>query len=142
MKTARLIFVFGLFFGLTAGTALADDLPTFQMLMKDGRLIPARLVVPANTKFRLEVRNDNPGAAEFESYDLKKELVLAPGVTRKLVGRDPQGAPITSSADLTDAELDAVERFATAYRLDDDYGVDGGWAFDRAVSAMFVGDAA
>ena len=27
-------------------------------------------------------------------------------VTRKLVGRDPQGAPITSSADLTDAELD------------------------------------
>ena len=85
MQTARLIFVFGLFFRLTAGTALADDLPTFQILMKDGRLIPARLVVPANTKFRLEVRNDNPGAAEFESYDLKKELVLAPGVTRKLV---------------------------------------------------------
>ena len=79
MKTARLIFVFGLFFRLTAGTALADELPTFQILMKDGRLIPATLEVPANTKFRLEVRNENPGAAEFESYDLKKELVLAPG---------------------------------------------------------------
>ncbi|MFZ1245920.1 MAG: cupredoxin domain-containing protein [Azonexus sp.] len=73
------------FFFLRLTVAMADDLPTYQILMKDGRLIPATLEVPANTKFRLEVRNENPGAAEFESYDLKKELVLAPGVTRKLV---------------------------------------------------------
>jgi hypothetical protein len=31
------------------------------------------------------VKNEGPGAAEFESLELKKELVLAPGVTRNLV---------------------------------------------------------
>ena len=34
---------------------------------------------------RLQVKNEGPGAAEFESLELRKELVLAPGVTRTLV---------------------------------------------------------
>jgi hypothetical protein len=41
--------------------------------------------VPAQKRFRLEVKNEGPGAAEFESLELKKELVLAPGVTRTTV---------------------------------------------------------
>ena len=83
MKHALLLVVFGLFLASTA--AIADDMPTFRLLMKDGRIFPETLEVPANTRFRLEVRNDGPGAAEFESLELKKELVLAPGVTRSLV---------------------------------------------------------
>lgn len=75
--------VFALFLASTA--AIADDLPTYKILMKDGRIIPETLEVPANTRFRLEVKNEGPGAAEFESLELKKELVLAPGVTRNLV---------------------------------------------------------
>lgn len=63
----------------------ADDIPTIQLLMKDGRLFPETLEVPANTKFRLQIRNEGPGAAEFESLELRKETVLAPGVTRALV---------------------------------------------------------
>lgn len=63
----------------------ADDLPTVQLLMKDGRLFPETLEVPANTKFRLTIRNEGPGAAEFESLELRKETVLAPGVTRSLI---------------------------------------------------------
>lgn len=70
---------------LTVNSANADDMPTYRLLMKDARLFPATLEVKANTKFRLEVRNEGPGAAEFESLELKKELVLAPGVTRSLV---------------------------------------------------------
>ena len=69
----------------SAGPAIADDMPTFRLLMKDGRILPETLEVPAHTKFRLEVRNEGPGAAEFESLELKKELVLAPGVTRTTV---------------------------------------------------------
>ena len=65
--------------------AQADDMPTIQLLMKDGKLYPETLDVPANTKFRLQIRNDGPGAAEFESLELRKESVLAPGVTRTLV---------------------------------------------------------
>ncbi|NTV72190.1 MAG: cupredoxin domain-containing protein [Azonexaceae bacterium] len=83
MKTARLLFIFSLFFQLTVATA--DDMPTIKLLMKDGRLYPETLEVPAMTRFRLEVKNEGPGAAEFESLELKKELVLAPGVTRSLV---------------------------------------------------------
>ncbi len=83
MKHALLSVVFGLF--LTSTATFADDMPTILLVMKDGRLFPETLEVPANTRFRLEVRNEGPGAAEFESLELKKELVLAPGVTRKLV---------------------------------------------------------
>ncbi|MDR1351218.1 MAG: cupredoxin domain-containing protein [Zoogloeaceae bacterium] len=63
----------------------ADDMPTIKLLMKQGRLYPATLEVPANTRFRLEIHNEGPGAAEFESLELRKETVLAPGVTRTLV---------------------------------------------------------
>ena len=92
MKHALLSVVFGLFLASTApgtkhswGAALADDLPTYKLLMKDGRIFPETLEVQANTRFRLEVKNEGPGAAEFESLELKKELVLAPGITRSLV---------------------------------------------------------
>lgn len=70
---------------LAAGCAFADDMPTFKVLMKNGHIIPEAVEVPANTRFRLEVKNEGPGAAEFESLELKKELVLAPGVTRTMV---------------------------------------------------------
>lgn len=83
MKHALYSAVFGLLLASTA--ALADDMPTFKLLMKEGRLFPETLEVPAGTRFRLEVKNEGPGAAEFESLELKKELVLAPGVTRSLV---------------------------------------------------------
>jgi hypothetical protein len=90
MKHALLSAVFGLFLASTAtvgsaGPAFADDMPTIKLLMKDGRLIPETLEVPANMRFRLEVTNEGPGAAEFESLELRKELVMAPGVTRNLI---------------------------------------------------------
>ena len=72
-------------FSVISSSADAADMPTFKLLIKNGRLIPQTLEVPAQTRFRLEVTNEGPGAAEFESLELKKELVLAPGVTRSLV---------------------------------------------------------
>ncbi|MBS1130795.1 MAG: hypothetical protein H6R16_1797 [Proteobacteria bacterium] len=83
MKHALYSAAFGLF--LASTTAVADDMPTFKLLMKEGRLFPETIEVPAGSRFRLEVKNEGPGAAEFESLELKKELVLAPGVTRSLV---------------------------------------------------------
>lgn len=87
MKHALHSVAFALLFSLfgTSTAALAAELPTYKILMKGGRIIPETLEVPANTRFRLEVKNEGPGAAEFESLELKKELVLAPGVTRTLV---------------------------------------------------------
>lgn len=74
-----------LMLAITGAPVQAADMPTIHLLMKDGRLYPETLEVPANTRFRLQIRNEGPGAAEFESLELRKESVLAPGVTRNLV---------------------------------------------------------
>lgn len=63
----------------------AQDLPSFNLLIKDGRFVPATLQVPANTKFRLLIKNEGPGAEEFESVELRKEKVLAPGASSFLI---------------------------------------------------------
>ncbi len=37
------------------------------------------MVLPANQKVRLTVKNESAGAAEFESSDLGREKAIAPG---------------------------------------------------------------
>ena len=70
---------------LTAGwfagalTAQAADLPTFKLELDDGKLTPERIEVPAGQRIKIEVHNIGKGAAEFESIQLRKEKVLAPG---------------------------------------------------------------
>lgn len=84
---AALAFVVGLFSGLllAATPARAQDLPTVNLLIRDGRFVPSTLEVPANTKFRLLIKNEGPGAEEFESVELRKEKVLGPGATSFLI---------------------------------------------------------
>ncbi|WP_323123417.1 cupredoxin domain-containing protein [Burkholderia alba] len=64
---------------LVAGAAHAVDLPTFKLEMADGKLTPARIEVPAGQRIKIEIRNTGKGAVEFESVQLRKEKVLAPG---------------------------------------------------------------
>lgn len=78
----------GLALGLLLALALparAQDMPTFTLLVRDGRFEPATLQVPANTKFRLLIRNEGSGPEEFESVELRKEKVLAPGASSFLI---------------------------------------------------------
>lgn len=70
---------------LAAMSAQAQDLPTVNLLIRNGRFVPSTLEVPANTKFRLLIKNEGPGAEEFESADLRKEKVLGPGATSFLI---------------------------------------------------------
>ncbi|HEU4845845.1 MAG TPA: cupredoxin domain-containing protein [Burkholderiaceae bacterium] len=65
--------------------ATAADLPTLNLVIRSGRFIPAVVEVPANTKFRLLIKNEGPGAEEFESTVLRKEKVLAPGASSFLI---------------------------------------------------------
>jgi Cupredoxin-like domain len=53
------------------------------------------LQVPANRRFRLQLRNNGDPPAEFESDELRKEKVLAPNTTSVLVFRtlDPGEYP-------------------------------------------------
>lgn len=69
----------------TAAPLHADDLPTFTLVMRAGRFVPETIEVPANTKFRLLLKNEGPGAEEFESVEMRKEKVLAPGASSFLI---------------------------------------------------------
>ncbi|MQQ99873.1 cupredoxin domain-containing protein [Glaciimonas soli] len=64
---------------LQATASFAADLPTFKLEMKDGVLNPARIEVPAGQKIKITVHNTGTSAVEFESVQLRKEKVLAPG---------------------------------------------------------------
>jgi plastocyanin len=79
-KMTRFAMTAGFAVGVAcAGVAQAADLPTFKLEMNDGKLNPARIEVPAGQRIKIEVRNVGKGAAEFESVELRKEKVLAPG---------------------------------------------------------------
>lgn len=69
-----------------SGIAAADD-PAFLVVARDGKLSPERLEVPANTRFKLNLRNDSRAPVEFENLDLRVEKVLAPGASSFVVIR-------------------------------------------------------
>jgi plastocyanin len=71
--------VAGLVCALSAATAFAADLLTFKLEMADGKFNPARIEVPAGQRIKIEIHNVGKSAAEFESVELRKEKVLAPG---------------------------------------------------------------
>ncbi|WP_370691073.1 cupredoxin domain-containing protein [Hydrogenophaga sp.] len=76
-----------LLMGSALGLAQAGDMPTYRLTAREGRFEPAELVVPQGAKFRLEITNAGRDPVEFESLELRKEKVLAPGVTSSLVFR-------------------------------------------------------
>ena len=60
-----------------AVVALADDMPTFEIVIKDHKFAPATLEVPAGKKIKLVVKNQDPTPEEFESYELNREKIIA-----------------------------------------------------------------
>ena len=65
-------------FGSTTAWA-GPDLPTFRLECRNGVFTPARVLVPAGQKFKLEIFNTGTEAMEFESLPLRKEKALNPG---------------------------------------------------------------
>jgi plastocyanin len=61
-----------------AAPAFAND-PSFPISLKNHQFVPSDLTIPAGVKVKLVVRNDNPTASEFESTQLHREKVVAPG---------------------------------------------------------------
>lgn len=63
-----------------ATPARAGEEPPLPVLhIRDGRFEPATLVVEARKAFRLKVVNSGKHAVEFESFELDRERVVAPG---------------------------------------------------------------
>jgi plastocyanin len=64
---------------LTAGSSAWADDPQFTLVIKDHKFSPSELQVPAGTKVRLTIRNDDATPEEFESTELHREKVVPPG---------------------------------------------------------------
>lgn len=60
------------------------DTPVFEIIIKDHLFYPDELVIPANTKVKLLVKNQDATPEEFESYELNREKVI-PGNTQAII---------------------------------------------------------
>ena len=62
---------------LVAGAAFAAE-PEFTIAIRDHKFEPAEVRIPANTKVKLVIDNQDATAEEFESKELKREKVIPP----------------------------------------------------------------
>lgn len=74
-----LIFILATLCTISSISVFATEKFTTQLQIKNGELIPQVLEVPAGKIIRIKVSNIGNQPAEFESTQLRKEKVLAPG---------------------------------------------------------------
>ena len=76
MEIFRLVLlVVGVFFYMQAFA----DKPEFEIAIRQHLFEPSVIVVPANTKIKLWVSNEDKPPEEFESYELNREKVVLGG---------------------------------------------------------------
>jgi Cupredoxin-like domain len=61
--------------------ATASEPVVSELRVANGRFEPANLVVPAGTALQLKVINSGNAAVEFESFELHRERLVAPGAS-------------------------------------------------------------
>jgi plastocyanin domain-containing protein len=72
-----LIFA-ALFMLALIGVTFADSLPEFTLVLKNHVYQPSELKIPAGTKFKIIVRNEDATPEEFESTDFGREKIVPP----------------------------------------------------------------
>ncbi|WP_223481761.1 MULTISPECIES: cupredoxin domain-containing protein [unclassified Pseudomonas] len=71
--------------GALAPLTAHAELPSYELILRDGHFTPALLEVPAGQRFKIVLKNNGQGPAEFESTPLRVEKVMSPGVTTFVV---------------------------------------------------------
>ncbi len=69
---------------ITSSPTLAES-PEFKIVIKDHKFSPAEIVVPANTKIKLIVENQDATPEEFESHAMHREKIIAGNKTAKIL---------------------------------------------------------
>lgn len=73
-------------------TARADDAQAYALSIRGHRFSPAQVEIPANTKVRLVIRNEDTTPEEFDSTRLRRERVIPGGSEATIyVGPLPPG---------------------------------------------------
>lgn len=85
MKTKYFLLTTLLCSFLFSTAAHADNKYNLELTMKDGEMTPLELHAPAGQIIRIQVHNVGKGPVEFESTQLVKEKVLAPGASSVVV---------------------------------------------------------
>jgi len=82
LATALALAILG---AMHSAPGAAQPLPTFEVVARDGRLIPPRLEVPSGSRIKLVIKNEGKSPIEFENLAMRVEKVLAPGGTSFVV---------------------------------------------------------
>lgn len=65
------------YFFLSLFSAVAFAAPQeFKITLRDHRFVPAQLSIPANTKIKLVIVNEDTTPEEFESHELNREKIV------------------------------------------------------------------
>lgn len=65
--------------------SIAAPLPSYEISIKNGVFTPSSIEVPIKQRFKIIVKNEGTGPAEFENLSLRVEKVLAAGVSSFVV---------------------------------------------------------
>ncbi len=86
-----------LIYGCACGVALCSsvaqaEVPVFTLEIQNHLFMPSTLVIPANTKVKIIVKNNDSTPEEFESYELNREKIIMGGAKAIIfVGPLPAG---------------------------------------------------
>jgi len=64
---------------LVVSPSLQAKETSYTLSIKNHRFEPAEITIPANTRAKLIVKNLDPTAEEFESYELNREKIVGGG---------------------------------------------------------------
>ena len=70
---------------LTIPLITLAEIPEFRVVIKNHRFEPTEIVIPANTKIRLLVENQDATPEEFESHEMHREKIIAGNKTAKIL---------------------------------------------------------
>lgn len=74
----RLLYTSALIALAVGRTVAASDLPEYTLVVKNHVYQPSELKVPANTKFKIIIHNEDATPEEFESTDFNREKIVFP----------------------------------------------------------------
>lgn len=81
IPAAPLLATVLLIHSMSAGTGEAAEQPRLSLILQNHRFIPDHLTAPTGQRFLIELTNQDDVVAEFESYDMKFEKIVAGGGT-------------------------------------------------------------
>jgi cupredoxin-like protein len=80
-EAKRAVAMFALLIASATSIAWASEPPEIRLIIRNHRFVPAELKVPANTKIKLIVVNQDATPEEFESHELNREKIVTGGGT-------------------------------------------------------------